>query len=296
MIIDSHVHYAHPKYNVEIPYLCEQDGEYSVRRADREKLIAEMRSGGIVGFIEPSIGIDEIEKQLSLVSEHDGFMWAALGVHPTRCVGVEWKRRKEIRTLAEKTKIVAIGETGLDYHYKDDKKYRLIQKRWFAYQIKLAHRLKLPLILHVREADGDALGILKKYKSKLHGGVVHCFWRDYETAKKYIELGFVIGVGGKLLCSDAQGEALSDTVKNAPLESLIVETDSPYVFPDMDEKLCKGNQGKKLCNSSLILPSVIRRIAELRGEPVEMIEDAVYRNTVRIFRLNMRGGEENGEK
>ncbi len=291
MIIDSHAHYAHARFDVEIPYLRAQNGEYTVCRADREGLLAEMRKHHIVGFIEPSIGFDSIEKQLTLVSEHRAFMWAALGVHPTRCIHTAWENRQKVKEYAENNNIIAIGETGLDYHYPREKQHRLRQKRWFVYQLKLADRLRLPLVLHIRMADKDALKILKKYKTRLHGGVVHCFTGDHRLAEEYIALGFTIGIGGKLLCDDAEGHALRDTVAHVPSDALLVETDAPYVLPDIDELICSGHQRKKLCNSSLILPMVIRRIAELRGEDPEAIEDTIYRNTVRVFKLSVDGDD-----
>lgn len=292
MIIDSHAHYAHARFDAEVPYLSERDGEYAVCRADREGLFSELQKNGIAGVIEPSIGFDNIEKQLTVVSEHRSRMWAAIGVHPTRCIRTAWKHRKKLREYAEDGNIVAIGETGLDYHYPREKQHRLRQKRWFVYQLKLAHRLKLPLILHIRAADTDALKILKKYKTRIHGGVAHCFTGDFRLAEKYIELGLTIGIGGKLLWDDEEGRTLRDTVKRVPLTCLVVETDAPFVLPDVDDRLCRGNQRKKLCNSSLILPTVIRKIAELRGEPLETVEETICQNTVRVFKLPVDGGKE----
>ena len=290
MIIDSHAHYAHVRYDKEIPYLCQSDGEYEVKRAERERLLAEMREGGITGFIEPSIGFDAIEKQMELVEAHKECMWGALGVHPTRCIHTPWEKRKMLLAYAEKYDIIAIGETGLDYHLPEQEQHRFWQTLWFIYQIKLADKLQLPLILHTRGADDDALEILKRYKNCLHGGVVHCFGRDYECAKEYISLGFAIGIGGKLLGNDAEAEALADTVKKAPLEALLAETDAPFVFPDMGGLKLGSNQSKKLCNSSFILPLIVRRIADLRGETRGGTEDALYRNTVRVFGLDADKG------
>ena len=293
MIIDSHTHYAHARYDTEFPYLCEDGEGYCVRRSSREGLLAEMKKGGIVGFIEPSIGFDAIEKQLAMVSSHKDCIWAAVGVHPTRCTGTPWNKRQTLAEYAERCSPVAIGETGLDYHHPRMQQHRFRQKRWFVCQIKLADRLRLPLVLHIRAADKDALKILKKYREKLHGGVVHCFGGDYACAKEYIALGFALGIGGKLLSGTEEAKALADTVKNVRLSDLLVETDAPFVLPETGELSCGKKQRRKLCNSSLILPGVIERIAVLRGEDGPAVEDAIYRNTVRVFRLNTEG-EENG--
>jgi len=291
MIIDSHTHYAHKRYDTEFPYLCEDGEGYGVQHADREMLLGEMKKNGVVGFIEPSIGFDAIEKQMSLVASHSDCMWGAVGVHPTRCIHTGWGNRKALAEYAERFHPVAIGETGLDYHHPRMQQHRLRQKRWFAYQIKLADSLRLPLILHIREADRDALKILKKYKNKLHGGVVHCFGGDYACAKEYIALGFALGIGGKLLSGTAEAQSLENTVKNVRLSDLLVETDAPFVLPETGELSCSKKQRQKLCNSSLVLPKVIERIADLREEESVIVEEAVYRNTLFVFRLD---GEENG--
>lgn len=284
MIIDSHAHYVHARYDMEFPYLCEINGNYEVRRANREGLLVQMQKNGIVGFIEPSIGLDAIEKQRALVSSHHNCMcWGAIGVHPTRCIHTPWRKRKKLVEYAECEGIIAIGETGLDYHYPRHKQYRLRQKFWFIYQIKLADRLKLPLVLHIRAADRDALKILKKYRTRLHGGVVHCFGGDYLCAKEYIALGFVLGIGGKLLCNDCEANALRDTIKQANLTDLLIETDAPFVLPDVGELTCSANQRKKLCNSSLILPLIIQKIASIRGEDESIVENTIYENTLRVF-------------
>lgn len=288
-IIDSHVHYAHARYGTEFPYLCTDGEGYGVRRADRETLLRDMKESGIVGFIEPSIGFDAIENQLSLVCAHGDSMWAALGIHPTRCIRTPLKNRNLLREYAVRGEAIAIGETGLDYHYPRMKQHRLRQRMWFIYQIKLADLLGLPLILHVRDADRDALHILKKYKDRLHGGVIHCFSGDLACAQEYISLGFVLGIGGKLLADDERAQVLSQAVKGVALSDLVVETDAPFVLPDTGELSCSGKQRRKLCNSSLVLPLVIGRIAAIRAEDPSVVRQAVYRNTVRVFGLRMKG-------
>ena len=285
MIIDSHAHYAHARYEGEFPYLCIGEDGYTVLRTDRKGLLSDMQKQGIVGVIEAGIGFDATQKQLDLASEQSGFMWATVGVHPTRCIHTAFKNRKKVREYAENNNPVAIGETGLDYHYQRRKQHRLRQKMWFVYQIKLADRFGLPLVLHIRAADRSALKILKRYRSKLHGGVAHCFTGNAALAEEYITLGFALGIGGKLLCDDAAGRELCGTVKRVPLSALLVETDAPFVMPDTGDLGCSRSQRKKLCNSSLILPKVIEKIADLRGEAYETVEQTIYQNTVRVFKL-----------
>ena len=287
MIIDSHAHYAHKKYDGEFPYLCEQDGAYTVQRATKERLFEQMREKGIVGTIEASIGFDRIENQLALNTASDIQIWKTVGVHPTRCIYTPWKHRKKVAAFAETVSPIAIGETGLDYHHPRIKQRRLLQKLWFHDQLRLADRLQLPSILHIRNADRAALSILKRYKTRLHGGVVHCFSGDASLAEEYISLGFTLGIGAKLLCRDKQAEILRETVKRVPLSALLVETDAPYVLPDRETLGCTKKQYGKIRNSSLILPAVIRKIAELREEDYEAVEKTIYQNTVRVFRLQI---------
>ncbi len=291
MIIDSHVHYAYPKYRGEFWYLYERDGAYAVGCTDLESLLAQMKESGIVGFVEPAIGFDDLAGQLALIKAHHDCMWGTVGVHPTRCIHTAWKNRREVEKLAGINRIVAIGETGLDYHYPRQKQHRLRQKRWFVWQIKLAHRLELPLVLHIREADRDALRILRRYKKYLHGGIVHCFAGDSHLAEQYVELGFVLGIGGKLLGQSAQTNALRDTVANVPLSCLVVETDAPFVLPDLSELACSEKKKRKLCNSSFILPALLREIASIRGEDVQTVEQTVYQNTVRVYGLTKQRRE-----
>ncbi len=290
MIIDSHAHYAYPTFEGEFSYLSERNHEYQIDRGTREMLFAEMRANGIVGLIEPSIAFDAIEKQLSVADNQKDMMWTAIGVHPTRCIRTDWKDRKALKAYAERERIIAIGETGLDYHTPRYQKSvreqkRSLQKKWFIYQIKLAHRLQLPLVLHIREADEDTLKILTKYRKKLHGGVVHCFRGNHLLAEKYIKLGFAIGIGGKIFCKEDEA-ALADTVRNIPLSSMLIETDAPFVLPDLSEDFCSKKKKSKLRNSSLILHSVIRKIAELRGDAEEEVENALFYNTLHVFDLN----------
>lgn len=283
MIIDSHAHYALKQFNGAFPYLYDDGEKWAIGETDRGGLFAEMQKRGIAGAIEPSIELSKIEKQLETVSAYPSQVWAAVGVHPTRCVKYGWEERKKLKAFAESAKIVAIGETGLDYHYPEEQCDREAQKRWFAYQIELADSLGLPLILHIRDADEDATEILHQHKSKLHGGVVHCFKSDHTVAERYIELGYAVGIGGKLFSKDDEGEALRDTVKSVPLSAILVETDSPMVAPDVSEAFGEGKI--KFRNTSLILPAVIRKIAELRCETRDRVEETIYKNTLRVFDL-----------
>lgn len=287
MIIDSHAHYSHKLYEGEFNCLGIENGSYSLEKNDLEGLFDRMRESRIVLSIEPATSLEKIKDQLELKEKHGDCVRLAMGLHPKRCAAVPFRARKLLLEYAENTDIIAIGETGLDYSMPRLKQNRLRQRRWFIYQIKLAGKLRLPLILHVRDAEEDALRILRRYRKHLCGGVAHCFHGDTKTANAFIDLGFSLGIGGKLLQKGSDADVLAESVRSVPLSALIVETDAPYVLPDVSEMECSGRQRKKMRNSSLILPMIIERIASLRGITAEEAEQAIYDNTLRTFRIEL---------
>jgi TatD DNase family protein len=288
VIIDSHAHYAHPRYEREFPYLTRTREGYALDRGDRAHLFAQMRQAGITGFIEPSIELDGIDAQLALAKDHPACLGVALGVHPTRCVRVPLHRRSELKKYISESHPVAIGETGLDFHLDRAEQHRMRQRIWFAYQLRLAEQAALPLVLHVREADEEAIRILRRHRKRLHGGVVHCFSGTLAHAQAYIDMGLTIGIGGRLLWNNADGDCLREVVRHLPLSAILIETDAPLVLPSVGRLDCPGNQQKKMRNSSLILPTVIEQIAELQGIGPELVEETVYQNTLRLFQLQIQ--------
>ena len=288
MIIESHAHYSHYKFNQTFRCLSYEKGKFSIDESTREKILANLKDNGVKASVEPAIGIESNEKVNQLALLYPDFIFPAYGCHPTRTFLAKWKDRKIIDKYATcpSYKCVAIGETGLDYHYPRKEQHRACQKRWFRYQLKLAYKLKKPLILHIRKASDDALKILSKYQKLLIGGVVHCFSDNYEVAQSYINLGLYIGIGAALL-SDESSEMLSDVVKHIPLEKIIVETDAPYVLPDID--ILKSKKKKRnIRNTSTIIYSVIEQIAKIKGISVSQTEEIVYNNTVELFSLKLK--------
>lgn len=184
--------------------------------------------------------------------------------------------------------VIVIGELGLDYHYKRLKQHRIRQKMWFVWQLKLAEKSHLPLILHIRLGDIDAIKILRHHKNKLNGGVCHCFNQGSDIAKMYTEeFGFMLGIGGSLLQEGC--EKLEQTVREIPLEHLILETDRPYVRPIRPENVT-GKKLKKTRNSSLIIPDITQKVAELKKIDVDKVERITTENVVRVFKLQKKTG------
>lgn len=296
-IFDSHIHLTNYAFDNEFPFLRMEGKDIIIDRGSREQVIRMMRDSGIGGLIEPAIEFESNERIIELAENYPDLLFPAIGVHPTRTYkyftinnGVKqekvlsFAKRKDIEKMAAANKVVAIGETGLDYHLARTDQHRIRQILWFIWQIRLADRLELPLILHIREADTDALRILHLHRKQLHGGVCHCFTGNAELAGKYTDQGLMLGVGGALLSKYEERSALEDAVINTPIENILLETDGPYVKPD-----CPGISGKQLRkarNTSLILPAVSSRIAELKGMTQVDVEVATAENVRKLFNIN----------
>ena len=285
-MIDSHIHLSYGCYDRTFTYIDLDNEEYKlVADENREALISEMKRRGISCCIDPAIDVDSNADILRLSKEYEGFIFPAIGNHPTRCTKSGLADFERVRSYSDREGIVAIGETGLDYHYDRKDQHRLKQKIWFRWLIKLADQHELPLILHIRMADEDAIRILRRYKKKLHGGVCHCFQGGPEHAKVYTkELGFCLGIGGSLLRKPEISEELEQAVIATPIEYLMLETDGPYVKPEKPEGIT-GKKWSKARNTSLILPAVAGRIAQLKGMSANDVMKITEENTRRVFRL-----------
>lgn len=285
-MIDSHIHLSCKCYNQTFPYIDYDGREFAiVADGRREALIEEMKSRGVSCCIEPAIDVDSNELLVNLSKESDGFIYPAVGNHPTRCINSKLWDFKRVRKFSERDGIIAIGETGLDYHYERKEQHRLKQKIWFQWQINLADKLGLPLILHIRQADEEAVKILRKNQKKLHGGVCHCFCGGADIARIYTkEFGLCLGIGGTLLMKSESRKQLEEAVIATPIEHLLLETDGPYVKPKKPDDIT-GRRWTKARNTSLILPAIAERIAELKGVTVDDVIRITEENTRRVFNL-----------
>lgn len=259
---------------------------------DWKETIAKTIQDGIA-MINVGTQIDTSVRAIEIAEMYEDGVYATVGVHPVHTskshhdvqeFGEEGKaftsRGEEFdteryRTLAQHTKVVAIGECGLDY-YRIEKDTREKQEQSFIAQIQLANELKKPLMLHVRPSQGkvdayeDVLGILKVH-AKVQGNV-HFFAGTYEIAKQFWEMGFTTSFTGVITFADQY----DDVVKNAPLAMLHAETDAPYVSP-------KPFRGQR--NEPLHVREVYKRIAELRGEDEEFVRLALIANAKRVFNI-----------
>ena len=285
-MVDSHIHLSYRHFDQSFPYIAMNKGDYQIVYGDRQTLIQEMIDSGISFCIEPAIDVDSNGLLLSLSREYPDFIFPAVGNHPTRCIYSSLRDFKSVREYAKANKIIAIGETGLDYHYDRKEQHRIRQKIWFRWQINLADRLDLPLILHIRNADEDAISILRKNRKKLHGGVCHCFGGGVESARIYTEeLGLCLGIGGTLLMKSEISAPLQNAVVCTSMDHLLLETDGPYVKPVKPELITR-KKWEKARNTSLIIPAIAKKISELKGIPVENVLRITEENTRRVFGIS----------
>ena len=237
--------------------------------ADREALLQEIGSH-MLGFINPGCDVRSSKASLAMAHRYD-YVYAAVGLHPEDLGHVSEGDLEEIYQLAQDDKVVAIGEIGLDYYW--DKENHEKQEYWFRRQIALAREEKLPMIIHSREAAADTLRVMKEEKSEEIGGVIHCFSYSVEMAEEYLKMGFYLGIGGVVTFKNAK--KIKEVVQMAPMERILLETDSPYLAP-------VPYRGKR--NSSLYLPYVVQEIAELKGISEEEVIETTEKNAVRLFR------------
>ncbi len=287
MIIDSHAHYTNGAYKNPFRYLTRDENGYALKEGNRKELFQELMEAGIPYSIEVGVGLQSCQDVLLLAKDYHGRVFPAIGYHPTRSLYEKWSERKQLDALARSKGVIAIGEIGLDYHYKREEQHRLKQHLWFLYQLDLAWKLKKPVILHVRDAHEDALRILRLHPARKLGGVIHCFYADWTTAKQYLGLGYHIGIGGSVLQLEERAKDLWEAIPNIPLERILVETDAPFILP-----YCKDVLPPKLLrrtrNTSLILPAVIEKIAGLKGISDDEAERAIAENTIRLFNLPIK--------
>ena len=282
MIVDSHAHYSHPKFDGRFSALTWEEGRYAPRELDREALLKDLWAHDVLCSIEPAIELDSNRTLLDFSARYPGRVFPAVGLHPSRTLDTPWSRRRELDQFAAEPGVVAIGELGLDYHTPRNREHRLNQMRWFVYQLRLARRTGLPLILHIREADRDGIRILKHFGRGVKGGVVHCFSSGWDAAEQYLNLGLHLGIGGAILQDRPHALAIREAVRNAPLERILLETDSPYVLPALDGAFPAG-----LRNTSRILPAVADQIAALKGLDRETVLRMTTENTIRLFDLRV---------
>ena len=208
---------------------------------------------------------------MALTEQYD-FLYGAVGVHPNEVGDMTAEDMDRLAGWSERSKIVAIGEIGLDYHYEEPSKE--VQFRWFEAQMELAREKKLPIIVHSRDAAKDTVDIMKAVHAGDIGGVIHCYSYTKELAREFLNMDYYFGIGGVLTFTNAK--KLKEAVAYIPMEKLVLETDCPYLAP-------VPNRGKR--NSSLNIPYVVEVLAQIKGISPEEAERITWENGCRLYRM-----------
>ena len=234
---------------------------------DRGEIFDTLQANG-VGWVM-NVGCDLSSSQRSIaLAEQYPFVWASVGSHPDDADQVNGKLLDQYRRLAEHEKVMAVGEIGLDYHYEDVPRAQQIIA--FEEQIELAEALKLPVIVHMREAWQDAMDIVRRHPDLR--GVFHCFSGSKECALWLAERGWYVGFTGVVTFKNARKAV--ECVQALPLEQILIETDCPYMAPE-------PHRGRR--NDSRYVPLVAQKIAQIKGLETEEVAHATAQNAMRLF-------------
>jgi TatD DNase family protein len=230
------------------------------------------REAGVIGFVVVGVGSDlsSARDAVALARRFPDRVCACVGIHPHDAATWSDVAHEELRELGSRPEVAAIGEIGLDYHY--DHSPREVQRDVFARLIGLARELRKPIVVHTRSAAEDTLAVLEREAAGDVGGIIHCFSEDRAFARRALDLGFDLSFSGIVTFKSAH--AVHDVAAWAPLEHILVETDSPYLAP-------VPLRGRP-CEPAYVLHTA-RRMAELRGMPPEELCLAALQNTERRF-------------
>ena len=237
---------------------------------DFDEILARMRRNGVNGMMNIGCDLPSSERSVALAERYD-WIWAAVGSHPDDADHVDEALIARYRALCCNPRVRAIGEIGLDYYYEDVP--REIQKQAFRMQLQLARELSLPVVVHEREAHGDALKILDDFVD-VHG-VFHCYSGSLEMAKELVKRGWYLGFTGVITFKNARKAV--EVAEWLPLSRTLIETDCPYMAPE-------PFRGRR-CDPSMVV-RMAEKIAEIKGVSVETVAKATTKNAHELFRLS----------
>ena len=254
MIFDTHAHYDDRSFD-----------------EDRDELLASLKDNGVGTVINVGASWRGCEAAVDLSHKWD-FIYAAVGLHPDEVGCLDDQTMEQLKKWAmEEQKVVAIGEIGLDYH--NDVEPHDVQQEWFVRQMELANEVGLPIAVHSRDAAQDTWDLVSAHKGDARG-VIHAFSASAEMAKRYIDLGYYIGMGGVVTFKN--GKKAKEVIAQIPLEYVILETDAPYLSPD-------PFRGRR--NDSTRLIYVARMIASLKGVTEEEVIERTEQNARELFHI-----------
>jgi TatD DNase family protein len=242
---------------------------------DRAEVIERARQVGVMRMLITGSSIASTRSALDLVTAHHDLFRCTAGIHPHHATDLNEHALSELTQLAEHADVVAVGECGLDYFRNFSP--RADQLAAFERQLQLAVDMRKPVFLHERDAHEDFVALVRDHRSRLSGGVAHCFTGTLEQARAYLDLDLHIGITG-WICDERRGAHLKDVVRYIPANRLLIETDAPYLLPrDLDPK------PKDRRNEPMYLPHVLRTIAQARGEDFDALAMATTANALALF-------------
>ena len=274
----------------------------SVYDEDRDDVLKELSHAGIEKIICAAVSFDSNLAMMRVLKGYTN-IYFALGIHPKYIINKETRKIslgnspkyddlkrylsdaqrilaetgtqiEEINAYLDTSRVVAVGETGIDLSHSPRRDELALQSAVFRMHIEMALKHKLPLILHIRDGHEEALNILHSYRTRFTG-VIHCFRGDIDLARKYTELGFLLGIGTSIL-NPHFTEQFAAVIKNMPLDSFVLETDSPFLAPP-------GAEDER--NTSLSIPLIGAEVAQVRGTTIETIAANTSDNAKRVFHL-----------
>jgi TatD DNase family protein len=258
MLIDSHVHLEMAEF-----------------KKDLEEVIRRAKEAGVEYIFTVGTERKDWKRALEIADSHTG-IYAILGVHPHNAKEIDDRTYSTLRELCRNEKVRAFGEIGLDFFR--NRSPRDVQTKRFREQIALARELLLPIVVHDRDAHKETLDILKSEKADQCGGIIHCFSGDYRMASECLDIGFHISVPGTITFKNAT--EFREIVRKLPVESLLVETDAPFLAP-------VPFRGKR--NEPGFVRYTAQKVAELKGMTFEKVAEVTTGNALKIFKLEHLG-------
>lgn len=259
MFIDSHCHL--------------QSLEYPSPNESLATALTRAKEQGVETMLCVCIAGHEFERLCNIANVYDG-IYISYGTHPSYVAEFPVSVADLVQVSQQHPKCIALGETGLDYHYGKELAQQAQQREAFQAHIAAALQVQKPLIIHTRMAKDDTLGLLREGQAERIAGVMHCFTEDWDFAKSCLDLGFFISFSGIITFKNA--DSLREVVKKMPLDRLLIETDSPYLAP-------VPHRGKQ--NEPAFVKDVAKKIAELRQIPLEALAEHTRNNFYRCFRI-----------
>ena len=254
MLIDSHAHLEMPDF-----------------KRDLEQVIQRAKESGVGYIFTVGTEKNDWKRALEIADSHPS-IYAILGVHPHNAKEIDDETYRELKEHCRNGKVKAYGEIGLDFFRNLSP--RDIQLKRFREQIGLAKELGLPIVVHDREAHRETLEILKSEKAEECGGIIHCFSGDYEMARACMDMGFYISIPGSITFKNAEG--FREIVNRIPLESLLVETDAPFLTPE-------PFRGKR--NEPSYVRYTAQKVAGIKKISFEKVTEVTTENALRVYRL-----------